>query len=79
MLQNVLRKGELIDSHIYKNNVYDGPAYYYDGLGNKRYEGNYVNGKRVGIWKFYENNKVIKQVKAAKFSQELIKYEQKKY
>lgn len=70
-------KGELIDSHIYKNNVYDGPAYYYDGLGNKRYEGNYVNGKRVGIWKFYENNKVIKQVKAAKFSQELIKYEQR--
>ena len=41
------------------------------------YEGNYLNGKRVGIWKFYENNKVIKQVKAAKFSQELIKYEQR--
>ena len=41
------------------------------------YEGNYIDGKRVGIWKFYENNKVINQVKAAKFSKELIKYEQR--
>lgn len=70
-------KGQLIDSHIYKNNLFDGPASYYDGLGNKMYEGNYVNGKRVGMWKFFENNKVVKQVKAAKFSQELIKYEQR--
>lgn len=70
-------KGQLIESHIYKNDLFDGPATYYDGLGNKMYEGNYVNGKRVGIWKFFENNKVIKQVKAAKFSQELIKYEQR--
>lgn len=70
-------KGQLIESHIYKNDLFDGPATYYDGLGNKMYEGNYVSGKRVGIWKFFENNKVIKQVKAAKFSQELIKYEQR--
>ena len=70
-------KGQLIDSHIYKNGQYDGVASYYDGLGNKMYEGNYVNGKRVGTWKFFEKNKVIKQVKAAKFSQELIKYEQR--
>ena len=70
-------KGQLIDAHIYKNGQYDGVASYYDGLGNKMYEGNYVNGKRVGTWKFFEKNKVIKQVKAAKFSQELIKYEQR--
>lgn len=70
-------KGQLIDAHIYKNGQYDGVASYYDGLGNKIYEGNYVNGKRVGVWKFFEKNKVIKQVKAAKFSQELIKYEQR--
>jgi antitoxin component YwqK of YwqJK toxin-antitoxin module len=70
-------KGQLIDSHIYKNGQYDGIATYYDGMGNKMYEGNYVNGKRVGIWKFFEKNKVIKEVKAAKFSKELIKYEQR--
>ena len=70
-------KGQLIDAHIYKNGQYDGVASYYDGLGNKMYEGSYVNGKRVGTWKFFEKNKVIKQVKASKFSQELIKYEQR--
>lgn len=70
-------KGKLIDSHNYKNGEFDGIASYYDGLGNKMYEGSYVNGKRVGTWKFFEKNKVIKEVKAAKFTQELIKYEQK--
>jgi len=70
-------KGELLDAHIYKNGQYNGLASYFDGLGNKMYEGNYVNGKRVGIWKFFEKNKVIKEVKASKFSKELIKYEQR--
>lgn len=70
-------KGELIDAHIYKKGQFDGVATYYDGLGNKMYEGNYANGKRVGTWKFFEKNKVVKQVKAEKFSQELIKYEQR--
>lgn len=70
-------KGKLIDEHVYKNGQFNGLASYYDGNGNKMYEGNYIDGKRVGIWKFYENNKVINQVKAAKFSKELIKYEQR--
>ncbi len=70
-------KGQLLEAHVYKNGQYEGVASYYDGLGNKMYEGNYVNGKRVGIWKFFEKSKVIKEVKAAKFSQELIKYEQR--
>jgi antitoxin component YwqK of YwqJK toxin-antitoxin module len=70
-------KGELIEAHIYKNGQYNGLASYFDGLGNKMYEGNYVNGKRVGTWKFFEKNKVIKEVKASKFSKELIKYEQR--
>jgi antitoxin component YwqK of YwqJK toxin-antitoxin module len=70
-------KGELLDAHIYKNGQYNGLASYFDGLGNKMYEGNYVNGKRVGTWKFFEKNKVIKEVKASKFSKELIKYEQR--
>ncbi|MFD2909376.1 toxin-antitoxin system YwqK family antitoxin [Flavobacterium ardleyense] len=70
-------KGKPIEEHIYKNGNYQGIASYYDGNGNKLYEGNYVNGKRVGNWKFYENNKVVKEVKANKFSQELIKYEQR--
>jgi len=70
-------KGNLIDEHLYKNGQYNGLASYYDGAGNKMYEGNYENGNRIGIWKFYENNKVLKEVKANKFSKELIKYEQR--
>lgn len=69
--------GKLIDEHIYKNGQYEGIASYYDGNGNKLYEGNYVNGKRVGNWKIFEKNKLVKEVKAKKFSQELIKYEQR--
>ncbi len=70
-------KGLLINEHFYKNGQFDGLASYYDGTGNKLYEGNYANGNRVGNWKFFEKNKVIKEVKAQKFSKELIKYEQR--
>ena len=70
-------KEKLIDAHSFKNGQLEGLASYYDGAGNKMYEGNYKGGKRVGNWKFFENNKVIKEVKALKFSKELIKYEQR--
>lgn len=70
-------KGELIDEHTYKNGQFNGLASYYDGIGNKLYEGEYVNGKRVGNWKIFEDNKLFKEVKAKKFSEELIKYEQR--
>ena len=69
--------GKPLDVHTYKNGQFQGLASYYDGNGNKIYEGNYANGKRVGLWKFFEQNKVVKEVKAAKFSKELIKYEQR--
>ena len=39
-------KGKLIDEHIYKNGQFEGLASYYDGNGNKMYEGKYVNGKQ---------------------------------
>jgi antitoxin component YwqK of YwqJK toxin-antitoxin module len=70
-------KGKLIETVNYKKGQYDGLASYYDGSGSKMYEGNYANGKRVGNWKFFENNKLFKEVKANKFSKELISYEQR--
>ncbi len=69
--------GKPLDVHTYKNGQFHGLATYYDGNGTKMYEGNYANGKREGLWKFFEQNKVVKEVKAAKFSKELIKYEQR--
>lgn len=69
--------GNLIDEHNYINDNFEGLAVYYDGNGKKMYEGTYKNNAKVGSWKFYENGKVVKQVKADKFSKELIKYEEK--
>lgn len=69
--------GKLIDQHNYVNDKFEGLASYYDGNGNKLYEGSYKSNVRVGTWKFFEKGKVVKQVKAANFSKELKKYEEK--
>ena len=69
--------GKQIDQHQYVNDMFEGVAIYFDGNGKKLYEGTYKNNVKVGIWKFYENDKVVKQVKAEKFSKELYKMEQK--
>jgi antitoxin component YwqK of YwqJK toxin-antitoxin module len=69
--------GKQIDQHQYVNDMIEGIAIYFDGNGKKLYEGTYKNNVKVGMWKFYENDKVVKQVKAEKFSKELYKMEQK--
>lgn len=69
--------GKQIDEHNYVNDVFEGKATYFNVSGKKMYEGVYKNNSKIGIWKFYENDKVIKQVKAEKFSKELIKFEEK--
>jgi antitoxin component YwqK of YwqJK toxin-antitoxin module len=69
--------GKQIDQHQYVNDMFEGVAIYFDGNGKKLYEGTYKNNLKVGIWKFYENDKIVKQVKADKFSKELKKVEQK--
>ena len=70
--------GKLIEDVNYLNDKLEGKAAYYDGTGAKLYEGNYKSGSKVGNWKFFENGKVIKEVKADKFSKELAKYEEKR-
>lgn len=69
--------GKQIDEHNYVNDDLEGKAVYFDVAGKKLYEGTYKNNAKIGIWKFYENDKVVKQVKADKFSKELIKFEEK--
>ena len=69
--------GKQIDEHNYVNDDLEGKAVYFDVTGKKLYEGTYKNNAKIGIWKFYENDKVVKQVKADKFSKELIKFEEK--
>ena len=57
--------------------MFEGKATYFNVNGKKMYEGDYKNNSKIGTWKFYENDKVVKQVKAEKFSKELIKFEEK--
>ncbi|CCG53266.1 Protein of unknown function precursor [Flavobacterium indicum GPTSA100-9 = DSM 17447] len=70
--------GKLIEDLNFVNDKLEGKAVYYDGTGSKLYEGNNKGGAKVGNWKFYENGKVVKEVKAEKFSKELAKYEEKR-
>ena len=69
--------GKQIDQHTFVNDVFEGKAIYFNASGKKMYEGDYKNNSKIGTWKFYENDKVVKQVKAEKFSKEVIKFEEK--
>jgi antitoxin component YwqK of YwqJK toxin-antitoxin module len=70
---------KIINELVYGNDELNGKATYYNanGDGSKLYDGEYKNNTKVGVWKFYENGKVVKTVKAEKFSKELLKFEEK--
>ena len=66
--------GDLIEATLYhdngvvaqegfytKNNKLEGDWISYDAQGNKTAVGTYNNGKKVGVWKFYDGN-IIKEV-----------------
>jgi len=55
-------KGILLEDATYRNDQFHGEATYRDGQGNLVSKGRYTDGKKTGIWKFYENNKVVKEV-----------------
>ncbi len=53
--------GVLLEESNYVNGQFDGKAVYRDPLGNVVSQGMYVDGKKKGIWKFYENGKLVKE------------------
>ena len=55
-------KGDLLEESNFKNDVYDGLAIFRDGNGVLVSKGQFVNGKKAGIWQFYEKGKLIKEV-----------------
>lgn len=55
------QNGIVIEESFYKNNVYNGLAIFRDIAGNVVSKGNFVNGKKSGIWQFYENGKLLKE------------------
>lgn len=53
--------GVILEEANYKNDEYHGIVTFRDATGKSYSTGEYKNGKSVGIWKFYENNKLVKQ------------------
>lgn len=54
-------KGVVLEDSNYKKDQLDGPAVYNDPLGKLSSKGNFKNGKKVGIWEFYKDGKLIKK------------------
>ena len=52
-------KGVVLKSFMYENGELHGPSRSFNGRGEMLSEGQYKRGKKTGIWKFYENNKLI--------------------
>lgn len=60
------QSGVVIEETNYKNGEYDGPAIYRESTGKIASEGVYVKGKKRGIWKFYQDGKLVKQQNMSK-------------
>ncbi len=53
--------GIVIEESAYKNNEYNGVATFKDSEGNRVSNGNFVNGKKAGVWQFFEKGKLIQE------------------
>jgi antitoxin component YwqK of YwqJK toxin-antitoxin module len=54
-------KGILLEESIFKNDIYSGLAIFSDTNGNVVSKGHFVNGKKSGIWQFFEKGKLVKE------------------
>ena len=54
--------GIIIEESAYKNNNYNGLAVFKDSDGNLISKGNFVDGKKAGIWHFFEKGKLVKEM-----------------
>lgn len=61
-------KGVVIEETTYVNNLFDGPSVYRNSKNEIITKGQFKKGQKSGIWKFYENNKLVKEVNAAKIN-----------
>lgn len=59
-------KGVVIEESNYINDQFDGPSVYRNAANEVITRGQFKNGKKSGIWKFYEKNKLVKEVNSNK-------------
>jgi antitoxin component YwqK of YwqJK toxin-antitoxin module len=54
-------KGVLLEESNFKNDVYNGAAIFKESNGNVASKGQFLNGKKAGIWHFFEKGKLSKE------------------
>ncbi len=54
--------GKLLEEAHFKNGIAQGPYIIYDKNGQMVIKGNYKNDKKNGIWDYFSNGKMVKQV-----------------
>ena len=54
--------GIVLEESMYKNDQYDGNAIFRDPDGSIVSKGKFGNGRKVGLWSFFEKGKVVKEV-----------------
>jgi antitoxin component YwqK of YwqJK toxin-antitoxin module len=55
-------KGKVLEDALFSKDNYNGQATYRDVGGNIVSQGIYTDGLKTGVWKFYKNGAVVKQV-----------------
>ena len=55
-------KGTVLEDSNYKKGQFEGLAIFNDPLGNLVSKGIFKNGKKSGIWEFYQDGKLVKKV-----------------
>lgn len=55
-------KGKILEEALYSKNNYNGQATYRDVSGTIVSQGVYTDGLKTGIWKYFKNGAVVKQV-----------------
>lgn len=54
--------GTLLEESNYSNDQYNGLSIFRDALGNVVSKGMFVNGKKSGMWQFFEKGKLVKEM-----------------
>ena len=54
--------GIVLEESAYKNDLYNGLAIFRDSNGNVVSKGQFLNGKKSGIWQFFEKGKVVNEM-----------------
>lgn len=54
--------GTLLEESNFKDNEYNGDAVFYDSDKSVASKGKFVNGKKAGMWQFYQKGKLVKEV-----------------